>query len=112
MWVKFQQLSIYSKKSGKCICGKRITRKKKFSSTASPFNKKENGEIKTHEEIYNELRIKADKWNREPIRHTEFGHDQYCELSKEDEEKYNKGEPVNYKMSCGYTYQYSKEGGE
>lgn len=54
-------------KSGKCGCGVRRTRARKFLQTINPYNRNASGDVKTREEIYKELDAAGDKWMSEPI---------------------------------------------
>jgi hypothetical protein len=70
MRVTFSVVKFYSDKSGKCtVCGKRCSRTKEFYQTVNPFNKNTRGEVKTREEIYNELVTEAKAWRQEPVTH-------------------------------------------
>ena len=63
----FSEVKLHGSKSGKCGCGKRRTRQKKFYQTLNPFNKNEKGEPKTQKEIYAELVEQHNAWKTEPI---------------------------------------------
>lgn len=62
--VTFNEVVVHGEKSVKCAggCGRRLKRSKKFWQTLSPFNKNAAGELKTREEIYEELRAERDTW--------------------------------------------------
>lgn len=66
MKVTFQEISLTGTKSVKCIyCGKRLTIKKKFYQTVSPFNRLQNGTVKSTDDIYYELRKSIQCWKLE-----------------------------------------------
>ena len=63
MRVNFSEVSVQSKKSGKCaVCRKRMTKSMAFYQTVNPWNKDSSGNIKTKEAIYAELKQLADNW--------------------------------------------------
>lgn len=65
--ITFPEIKLYGEKSTKCfVCGKRVRRRKKFYQTLNPFNKLSNGAIKSSEDIYKELKIEIDKWEKCP----------------------------------------------
>lgn len=64
---QFEEDAIYAEKSGKCRCGKRRTRRKKFYQTLNPFNKNADGSVKTREQIHSELKREVEQWKGEPI---------------------------------------------
>ena len=49
-------------KTGKCSCGKRLSRSTTFSQTVNPYNKNKDGFPKTRAEIYMELHQEAEEW--------------------------------------------------
>lgn len=65
--ITFNEVAIQGQKSVKCSggCGRRLKRSKKFWQTLSPFNKNAAGELKTREEIYEELRAERNAWLNE-----------------------------------------------
>jgi hypothetical protein len=65
--INFQELKVYGQKSGKCGCGKRRARSITLYQTLNPFNRNKKGEIKTREEIYEELKVDLESWKKEPI---------------------------------------------
>jgi len=70
MKVNFEVCEYNVEKSGKCIiCNKQIKIKEKFYQTLNPFNKNKNGETKSREEIYNELKEQVKEWRLKPIIH-------------------------------------------
>lgn len=67
----FEEVKLYGSKSGKCsVCGKACTRSQKFSQTLNPFNKNEKGEIKTWQEIKEELCGELNEWRSKPPIHS------------------------------------------
>jgi hypothetical protein len=66
--VTFNEVSIQGMKSVKCAsgCGRTLKRSRKFWQTLSPFNKNAAGELKTRDEIYDELRAERSAWMNEP----------------------------------------------
>lgn len=64
---RFQEVDFIAHKAGKCGCGKRRSRQKRFWQTLNPFNKNADGSVKSAEDIHEELRAKADTWRAEPI---------------------------------------------
>lgn len=65
--ITFGQITIYGEKSGKCACGKRRKRHRRFYQTINPFNKNAQGAPKSADEIRAELRATRDAWMQEPI---------------------------------------------
>lgn len=66
----FQEVSFKRHKTGKCIvCGKQVKLTEKFWGTINPFNKNEDGTIRTREDIWSKLKLDADEWSKKPIKH-------------------------------------------
>ena len=66
-----EEVKLYGSKSGKCsVCGKACTRSQKFSQTLNPFNKNKKGEVKTWQEIKEELRVELNNWRSKPPIHS------------------------------------------
>jgi hypothetical protein len=64
--ITFDEVSLRAAKTVKCSgCGKRLTRSRKFYQTINPFNKREDGLIKSRNDIYSELIEAANKWKKE-----------------------------------------------
>ena len=60
---RFDRISAQRTRSGKCpSCGKRRTRSKTFTSTVNPFNRNEDGTIKTPREVRQDVNAKASQW--------------------------------------------------
>lgn len=66
--ITFNEVSIQGQKSVKCAggCKRTLKRSRKFWQTLSPFNKNAAGELKTRDQIYDELRAERDAWVDEP----------------------------------------------
>ena len=47
--------------------GKRRQETRVFMQTINPFNKDEGGNVKTHTQIWNELKAERDEWLRGPL---------------------------------------------
>ena len=63
----FQKVERYVEKAVPCAgCGKRLRRKTTLRQTLSPFNKTEDGQVKTRQQILAELDVKAREWKAEP----------------------------------------------
>lgn len=97
----YQEVPLSVSKSGKCHCGKKLTRKTTLSQTLSPFNKnKQTGELKTHSEIIEELKADAEKWKQEPCRHSGM---EWSDMPKEEKETYRQQHPnYDWPMICGF----------
>ena len=67
MLITYEEVTLRSTKRGKCLCGKHRVRSKTFYQTISPFNKKEDGEMKSRYDITPELREDIKDWKVEPI---------------------------------------------
>ena len=67
---KFEALKLQVTKSGKCVCGKRVTRSTTLEHTINPFNKNAKGEVKSRSEIWDELRKEATEWKQKPVFHS------------------------------------------
>lgn len=67
MRIDFSEVSLYGEKTVKCtVCGKRLTRQKKFWQTLNPFNRRPDGLPKTRDDILNELRQELEAWRQAP----------------------------------------------
>lgn len=70
MRYNFNEIGFSIEKTGKCPnCGKKAKRTKRFYQTINPFNKNAEGNIKTKAEIFNQLKIESDKWEKEHVYH-------------------------------------------
>ena len=66
----FKEVYLSATKSGKCsFCNKRTTRSTRFSQTFNPFNLNANGQVKSREEIYLELKDARETWKNLPVLH-------------------------------------------
>lgn len=63
----FNEVAIHGEKSGKCLCGKRRTRKQRFYQTLNPFNTTKGGRVKSRADIIPELERERAKWMKKPI---------------------------------------------
>ncbi len=63
----FEPVKYQAKKSGKCKCGKRVTRSTTFEQTLNPFNKMPSGRVKDRYDIAKELRAEAEAWKQIPV---------------------------------------------
>lgn len=66
----FESVKLQTSKSGKCICGKRVSRSITFEQTINPWNKNAKGEIKSYAEIWAELKEEAAVWRTKPVYHS------------------------------------------
>lgn len=67
---RFTEYPLTARKSVPCtVCGKKVRRQRTFSQTLNPFNKNEDGSVKTVPDIYRELRVQADAWKTEAETH-------------------------------------------
>jgi hypothetical protein len=61
--TEFQRVSLRPTKKGKCpICGRSVQRSTKIENTVNPFNRNERGEVKTFNEVLDDVREKARTW--------------------------------------------------
>ena len=107
MITTFEAIKRQVSKSGKCLCGKRLTRSTTLQQTINPFNKNKDGVIKTYREIFDELMIEAKLWKEQPVRH--YSDETYYSWDKEKREQYDKGETIKIKMTCGFYDDYKKK---
>ena len=57
-------------RKGVCdVCGKRTTRSLTFSQTVSPFNKNEDGTVKTEAQVIHSVWLEAEEWAKGQVRH-------------------------------------------
>ena len=66
---KFESVKLQTRKSGKCVCGKRVTRSVTLEQTINPFNKNAKGDLKSYHEIWTELEAEAKEWKGKPVYH-------------------------------------------
>ena len=64
----FHEVKDTGYKAVKCAggCGRGVRRQKTFSQTLNPWNKKENGDAKTPNDIYQENMVEISKWRKLP----------------------------------------------
>lgn len=61
--TRFQPVWTHRKHKGKCgICGKTTTRSKSFEHTINPWNRNEDGSVRTYEEVRERVNAEADAW--------------------------------------------------
>ena len=65
--IRFEVVKYPAKRYLKCLCGKQLKRTKIFEQTINPYNKNKDGVVKTRNEIWQELRIEAEKWENEKV---------------------------------------------
>lgn len=72
---RFQEVKARASHGGKCpVCGKRVSRSRTFTQTINPFNRNEDGSVKTPAEVRVAVDAEANAW--EP----DFTHEA-CEVS-------------------------------
>lgn len=99
MIYTFDSVKLNVKKSGKCLCGKRLTRSYTFEQTLNPFNKNDRGFPKTSAEIMTELKAEAEVWQQEPPHHDRPAYWRWTDKQRKD---YDNGKTITVTMSCGY----------
>jgi hypothetical protein len=63
MHITFRQIKTIVKKSGKCpICGKRSTKQQTICNTVNPFNKDKDGNVKSPDQVYQDVKAEAANW--------------------------------------------------
>lgn len=96
----YEEVKVSASKSGKCHCGKKLTRKTTFMQTISPFNKNADGTLKDRNAILAELHEEAQQWKQEPCRHTGM---EWSQMPKEEKETFKKQHPnYDWPMICGF----------
>jgi hypothetical protein len=69
-YYRYDEVSSYAQKSGPCVkCGKRTTRKRKFTNTVNPWNKNPDGTVRTRIEVQDNVNRLAREWQLEPVMH-------------------------------------------
>ena len=59
----FRSVKMTRTASGPCpVCGKRVRRSRTFESTINPFNRNDDGTVKTAPEVREQVQAKADEW--------------------------------------------------
>lgn len=70
MRFNFQKVELKFSKSGLCpVCGKNASRTIKLYQTLNPFNKGDDGSVKTVEKIKSELVADGNRWKISPVLH-------------------------------------------
>jgi hypothetical protein len=61
--LRFDVVAIRCQKSGRCpVCGRSVTRSKRFEQTVNPWNRNADGTVKTVAEVRADVRREADAW--------------------------------------------------
>jgi hypothetical protein len=102
--ITFETVKIGGRKSGKCVCGKRVSRAKTFEQTINPYNQKD-GRPKTYREIMVELVDEREKWCAIPV-HCAIP--DYWEWTKAQREEYDKTGKIKVAASCGSIIEYCR----
>jgi hypothetical protein len=64
----YSEISFTFEKSGKCsVCGKRRKRIQRFWQTYNPYNRRADGQVKTPQEIRDEVVAKGRAWRDAPM---------------------------------------------
>lgn len=59
----FQPVGTTRVHSGKCpVCGRSATRSRKFEHTVNPYNRNDDGSVRTADEVYARVKAEADEW--------------------------------------------------
>lgn len=67
MWTRFEVVKAVAEHIVCCGgCGKKAKRRKTFECTINPFNRNEDGTVKTKTEVQAQAQAKADKWVPKP----------------------------------------------
>ena len=66
----YRQISVKGWKAGRCVvCGKGAERSKTFTNTVNPWNRNEDGSVRTAAEVLANVRRLACEWEAEPVKH-------------------------------------------
>jgi hypothetical protein len=61
--MNFNSVFLTKQKSGKCSkCGKTIVKQKKFEHTVNPFNKNEDGTVKSYSQVFKDVVKESNEW--------------------------------------------------
>jgi hypothetical protein len=61
--VRYEPVRTSRTKRGPCpACGKTVTRSRTFENTINPFNKNEDGIVRTRSEVWKRVNAVADEW--------------------------------------------------
>ena len=70
MRVHFTPVRMGAMKSGKCaVCGKNTTRRTVIEHTINPFNRNKFGQMKTEEEVLEDVKKVRVLWLQKPVMH-------------------------------------------
>ena len=62
--TRYERVSRTAPRSGACsVCGAKGKRQKRFSQTLNPYNRNDQGLVKTYDEIQSELVIEVKEWS-------------------------------------------------
>lgn len=66
-WVRrttyYEPVEVFRKVSGNCpVCGKRTQRQQRFTHTVNPFNRNEDGTVRTRDEVLAAVNVEAEAW--------------------------------------------------
>lgn len=68
--MTFEVVKVHATRRGQCsVCGRHCTRSYTAEGTINPFNKNEDGSVKTREEVREALKPKVEAWKQTPLRH-------------------------------------------
>jgi len=98
MIIHYEEVLLKATKRGKCQCGKRVIRTKKFSQTINPYNRI-NGIPKTRNEILKELQAECDTWMANSKVHCSVP--SYWEWTREQRDEYDKNGEIVIRAKCG-----------
>lgn len=93
----YEEVKVRGTKSGKCQCGKRLTRSASFTQTLNPYNKVDD-RPKTRSEIYVELATKKAEWLKESMHCTIPS---YWSWGKEQRDEYREKGSTVIEAPCG-----------
>ena len=66
----YEEVRAYGRKTGHCeVCGKSATRSQVFTNTINPFNRNEDGSVRTRAEVQQRVLALVREWEQGPIRH-------------------------------------------
>ena len=66
----YERITSRATKSGPCaVCGKRAQRSETFENTVNPWNRNEDGTVRTRSEIRAHVDRLAEAWRAEPVVH-------------------------------------------
>lgn len=66
----YEEVSSRGFKSGPCAgCGKPAERSKTFTNTVNPFNRNEDGSVRTRREVFDHVNELRREWESSPVMH-------------------------------------------